>query len=227
MYIHTYSVLLYARRGGLYGYCGTEQQGRCRKNHHCNKFSGLFRRDGKDVLLVDADPQASALEWKASRPEEAAALQLLGLPADNLHQEIKRLKKKYELLIIDGGGRITKTARAAALAADLVLVPTLPSKYDIAATQDFFTQVLAEATSLKEEVRAVILLNQVQAGTSISQAAHEQLTALQHPLLDTLLHLYVAYKESAAMGLSVVEYEPKGRAAQEMTELFTELKGAL
>jgi chromosome partitioning protein len=190
-------------------------------------LAACFAVDGRDVLLVDADPQASALEWKASRPEEAAALQIIGLPADNLHQEIKRLRNKYELLIIDGGGRITKTARAAALAADLVLIPTLPSKYDIAATQDFFTQVLAEVTSLKEEVRAVILLNQVQAGTSISQAAHEQLTALQHPLLDTLLHLYVAYKESAAMGLSVVEYEPKGRAAQEMTELFTELKGAL
>jgi chromosome partitioning protein len=190
-------------------------------------LAACFAVDGRDVLLVDADPQASALEWKASRPEEAAALQIIGLPADNLHQEIKRLRNKYELLIIDGGGRITKTARAAALAADLVLIPTLPSKYDIAATQDFFTQVPAEVTSLKEEVRAVILLNQVQAGTSISQAAHEQLTALQHPLLDTLLHLYVAYKESAAMGLSVVEYEPKGRAAQEMTELFTELKGAL
>ena len=188
-----------------------------------------FAGDGKDVLLVDADPQASALEWKASRPEEAAALQVVGLPADNLHQEIKRLKNKYELLLIDidGGGRITKTARAAALAADLVLVPTLPSKYDIAATQDFFTQVLAEVASLKEEVRAAILLNQVQAGTSISQAAQEQLTALKHPLMDAVLHLYVAYKESAAMGLSVVEYEPKGKAAGEMVALFTELKEAL
>jgi chromosome partitioning protein len=190
-------------------------------------LAACFAGDGKDVLLVDADPQASALEWKASRPEDATALQIVGLPADNLHQEVKRLRKKYELLIIDGGGRITKTARAAALAADLVLVPTLPSKYDIAATQDFFTQVLAEVTSLKEEVRAAILLNQVQAGTSISQAAQEQLTALQHPLLDTLLHLYVAYKESAAVGLSVIEYDKGGKAAQEMSALFTELKGAL
>jgi chromosome partitioning protein len=190
-------------------------------------LAACFAGDGRDVLLVDADPQASALEWKASRPEEATALQVVGLPADNLHQEVKRLKNKYELLLIDGGGRITKTARAAALAADLVLVPTLPSKYDIAATQDFFTHVLAEVTSLKEEVRAAILLNQVQAGTSISQAAQEQITALKHPLMDAVLHLYVSYKESAAMGLSVVEYEPKGKAAGEMMELFTELKGAL
>jgi chromosome partitioning protein len=190
-------------------------------------LAACFAGDGKDVLLVDADPQASALEWKASRPEDAAALQVVGLPADNLHQEIRRLKHKYELLLIDGGGRITKTARAAALAADLVLVPTLPSKYDIAATQDFFTQVLAEVTSLKEEVRAAILLNQVQAGTSISQAAQEQIAALKHPLMNAVLHLYVSYKESAAMGLSVCEYEPKGKAAGEMTELFTELKGAL
>src|SRR4029453_15881760 len=116
-----------------------------------------FASDTKDVLLVDADPQGSALEWKASRPESAVAFQVIGLPADNLLQEMKRLKNKYDLIVIDGGGRITKTARAAATVADLVLVPTLPSRYDIAATQGFFEQVLEEVQSFKE-VRAAIVL---------------------------------------------------------------------
>lgn len=190
-------------------------------------LAACFAADGKDVLLVDADPQASALEWKTSRPENAKALQVIGLPADNLHQEMKRLKNKYELILIDSGGRITKTARAAALVADLVLVPTLPSKYDITATQEFFTQVLSEVQSLKDEVRAAILLNQVQTGTTISQAAQEQLATLKYPLMDAVLHLYVAYKESAALGLSVVEYGKDSKAAAEMKAFYKELKRAL
>lgn len=185
-----------------------------------------FASDKKDVLLVDADPQASALEWKASRPESAVDFQVIGLPADNLLQEMKRLKNKYDLIVIDGGGRITKTARAAATVADLVLVPTLPSRYDIAATQGFFEQVLEEVQSFKE-VRAAIVLNQVQSGTSISAAALEQLKGLDVPLFDSVLHLYVAYKESAAMGLSVIEHEKESKAAQEMRTLYKELKGAM
>ena len=115
-------------------------------------LAACFASAGKDVLLVDADPQASALEWKASRPESTTAFQVIGLPADNLIQEMKRLGQKYDLIVIDSGGRITKTARAAAMVADLVLVPTLPSKYDIAATQEFFSQVLEEVASFKEVV---------------------------------------------------------------------------
>jgi chromosome partitioning protein len=189
-------------------------------------LAACFASDGGDVLLVDADPQASALEWKASRPETATAFQVIGLPADNLLQEMKRLNSKYNLIVIDSGGRITKTARAAATVADLVLVPTLPSKYDIAATQEFFSQVLEEVAAFKN-VRAAIILNQVQAGTTISTAAHEQLKDLEVPLFETMLHLYVSYKESAAQGLSVIEYDKSSKAAHEMEALFAELKGAL
>jgi chromosome partitioning protein len=190
-------------------------------------LAACFATDKKDVLLIDADPQASALEWKAARPEDALPLQVIGLPSANLHQEVKRLRTKYELLIIDSGGRVTETARAAAAIADLVLVPTLPSRYDIAATQEFFSKVLGEVMAFKEAVRAAIILNQVQTGTAISQAAQEQISALEHPIMNSVLHLYVAYKESAAHGLSVIENDKSSKAAEEMAGLFKELKRAL
>jgi cellulose biosynthesis protein BcsQ len=53
------------------------------------------------------------------------------------------------------------------------------------------------------------------------------LQGLDVPLLETVLHLYVSYKESAAQGLSVVEYDKSSKAAQEMGALFEEVKGAL
>jgi hypothetical protein len=38
------------------------------------------------------------------------------------------------------------------------------------------------------------------------------------------LHLYVAYKEAIAAGLSVLEYQSGSKAAQEMAKFFAEVK---
>jgi chromosome partitioning protein len=190
-------------------------------------LAACFAAEGKDVLLVDSDPQGSALEWKTKRPESAVSLQIIGLPASNLHQEIRKLKAKYEVVIVDCGGRITETLRAAAAVADFILVPTLPSLYDLAATQEFFAKVLNEVAAIKGEIQTAIVLNQVQVGTVIAKAAQEQLTEFGKPVLDTTLHMYVAYKESAAAGLAVTEYERNGKASQEITAFYKELRGAL
>jgi len=109
------------------------------------------------------------------------------------------------------------------MAADFVIVPLLPSKPDILSTQDFFQEVIDEASTLKE-IKGAVLLNQVQTGTLINRAAHEQLAVLRYPLFATVLHFYVTYKEAIAAGLSVIEYNRKSKAAAEMLAFFTELK---
>jgi cellulose biosynthesis protein BcsQ len=55
----------------------------------------------------------------------------------------------------------------------------------------------------------------------------EHLKELHYPVFDTVLHLYVAYKEAMAAGLSVIEYDPKSKAAQEMAAFFHELEEVL
>jgi chromosome partitioning protein len=70
-----------------------------------------FATAGQRTLLIDADPQQSALSWKADRPTDLPQIQVVGLPAPNLHKEIEAFKADYEVIVIDGGGRITATAR--------------------------------------------------------------------------------------------------------------------
>src|SRR5918999_925091 len=72
----------------------------------------LFAGQQGEVLLVDADPQQSALEWQSDRPAHLPQVSVIGLPAPNLHREIPRLQTKYQIILIDGGGRVTATARA-------------------------------------------------------------------------------------------------------------------
>jgi chromosome partitioning protein len=182
-----------------------------------------FAAAKRDVLLIDADPQRSALDWRTDRPDERVSLQVIGLPVQNLHKEIAPFRKKYGVIVIDGGGRVTTTARAAVSVADFVIVPTLASKPDILSTADFFKTVIEEVAAMKE-VQAGILVNQVQTATVVSREAQEELKKLGFPLFSIVLHHFVAYKEAIASGLAVVEYAPQSKAAAEMVALFTEVK---
>lgn len=203
----------------------TNQKGGTGKSTLATNLAVCFAQTGVEVLLVDADPQHSALDWCADRPDAVPLIHVVGLPVDNLHREIPPLAHKFAVLLIDGGGRITTVARAAVSVANFVLVPTLPSKPDLLSTQDFFTQVLEEVRTHKT-VRAGIVLNRCKS-TVLSTRAEEQVRALAYPAFATALHDYTAYGEAYALGLGVVEYAPASKAAKETMALFAELQEGL
>src|SRR3546814_12358746 len=80
---------------------------------------------GRDLLLVDGDEQGTALtftELRAERLGQAGytALALTGAP---LRSQVRHLPAKYDVLIIDMGGRDNGSSRAAPTVAATLLVP--------------------------------------------------------------------------------------------------------
>ena len=187
--------------------------------------AACFADDDLDVLVVDADPQASALGWKAQRPEALPPVQAIGLPTDNLHKEVPDLAGRYDVVIIDAGEKITQSARAAVVAADFVVVPTLPSPPDVASTEEFFEAVVDVARTFKD-LGAAVLLNQVQRGTRLAAQVLDYVQANQD-VFDAVLHQHVAYREAFGFGMAITEHEPSSQAAGDVRRLYHELRQKL
>lgn len=179
---------------------------------------------GSRVLLVDADPQGSALSWSSMR-ERDPLFAVVGMAKPTLHRELPGVAKDYDFVLIDGAPRVNELVRAAILASDLVLIPVQPSPYDVWAAADT-VQLIQEARQLKPGLRAAFVINRKIARTAIGRDAMAALARFeQFPVLSAALIQRVIYAESAASGLAVIEAHPNGEASQEIGRLARQIRG--
>lgn len=183
--------------------------------------AAALRQRGRTVLLVDADPQGSALDWSASRQGEPL-FPVIGLPTKNLHREIVPHTAHYDDIVIDGPPRVNELARAAIMAADIVLIPVQPSPYDVWAAKEI-VELLNEATAFKEAQKYAFVINRKIVNTAIGRDVVEALAGYSVPVFAATVSQRVAFAESAAQGSTVMEIDPQGMASQEITRLVDEL----
>lgn len=184
-----------------------------------------FARQKRAVLLIDADPQGSALDWAAARHGEPL-FPVVGLPKSSIHKELPGLTSNYEFVIIDGPPRVYDVARSAIMAADLVLIPVQPSPYDVWAAKEII-DLLAEATVFKPSLQKALLINRKIVNTAIGRDVVDALSKYPVPLLNSAVCQRVAFAESAAQGLTVYELDPEMLASQEITAVANEVREIL
>ena len=86
---------------------------------------------GRRVVLVDADPQGTALVWAGIAAEAGHASPRTLALGDNLRAELPALAAEHEWTVADLPGRASKRAIGAVLVADVALLPCGPSPADV------------------------------------------------------------------------------------------------
>lgn len=188
-------------------------------------IAGELSEAGRHVLLVDADPQASALDWSQKRAQGSLSrvFGVIGLPRETLHLEVPELAKTADDVVIDGPPRVTALARSAVLASDLVVIPVQPSPYDVWASAEVVSLV-AEARIFKPGLRAAFVVNRSIIRTIIAREVRPAVQAHGLPLLMSSISQRVVFAESVASGRLAREIDAHSAASREIAALTAELQ---
>ncbi len=195
--------------------------------------AAAFALAGRDVVLVDADPQGSALDWLEARqrrlegaavPERPAGdaadplFSVIGMPRPVIHKQVARIAAGCDLVVIDGPPSLADISRSAMFAADLVLIPVQPSPYDVWAAQDLLG-LIDETRVYREDLEARFVVSRRIVGTAIGRDVTAALAEWSIPVLPAHVSQRVAFAESAATGSSVLETAKASPAAREIEAL--------
>jgi len=175
---------------------------------------------GRKVALVDIDPQASLGTWWRERNGTDAArhsVEVVEVAGYRVGNELTRLKRAFDLVIIDSPPHAETEARLAVRAADLVLVPVQPSPMDIWATQP----TIELARSARKPV--MVVLNRVPPRGKVVDQMRTRLTESGVPVAATAIGNRVAFAASMLDGAGVVETAARSTAADEIRALGGEI----
>ena len=184
---------------------------------------------GMKILIIDADPQGSSLEWREQREKENVSV--IALAKNTIFKEICNFNN-FDLVIVDAGGRDNSLLRATLMTGiyGLLLIPVLASAVDVWATQDTFN-ILAEARGIGANIPSYAVFNQVKTNATLVPQAIEALHEISKDkdvkLLDTRIGDREDFKKAFSAGLGVIELVPKSKASEEITKLFDDITNLL
>jgi chromosome partitioning protein len=142
-----------------------------------------FVSAGRNVLLVDADPQGSALEWE-DLLDDRFPFRTAGLRDP---QRVPDFARPDDVVVIDCPQLEDhpKIGRAAMRVADEIVIPCAPTTVEIARTAPMRAEIDAMAPVRLAPLRSCVLLNRTIMRANSTTAAREALEGLGYDVLRT------------------------------------------
>lgn len=197
-----------------------QQKGGAGKTTLAVTLAGAFVKQGLSVALLDSDPQGTLGRWFVTRLERLGApdLEFSTASAWGVTYEVRKLRDRFDMVIIDTPPKADADLRPALREADLVLVPVTASHVDLWATDGVLDLVA------RESGRALIVLNRMSAGTRLSDEVAQAAEGVAR-VAAARLGARVAFAETLGQGASAID--ARGAAATEAKALAAEVLAAL
>lgn len=190
-------------------------------------------KNAADVLIIDADPQHSAMDFVAVREEEGhhPEVTCTSITGKGIGAELRKLKPKFDDIIVDVGGRDTQTLRSALLAADVLVVPFKPSQYDSWGVERM--DILLDDVMITNDTLRILAFINCDDTNPIMVLSNEASGLASEcrnlKFKDFSIGNRVAFRRSVADGLGVIELKPRSKsdikAIEEVKVLYKEVFG--
>ena len=171
------------------------------------------------TLLVDADPQHTAMDLIEVRKEEGHHPMIYGLGADErrLDEELDQIESIFENIVVDIAAGDKGAFRAALGAADRLLIPLLPGQADVWALHHVM-EVFDEVRPDRPDLDVMAVINKADTNPQVreTQETEEAVTQLNIELAPVTIGNRVTFRRSLTEGLGVIEWDTRSKAAREL-----------
>jgi chromosome partitioning protein len=175
---------------------------------------------GYIAAIIDLDPQSTAASWGDRRT--ASTPEVISGQATRLPALVSAAKQNgADFLVLDTAPNADQAVSLAARAADVVLIPCRPAAFDLEAIET--TLMLAKA-AMKQ---AYVVLNSVPPRSGVGREAAEGLIARGAKVAPHQLTHRAAFAHGVIDGRTAQEFEPNGKAADEVIALYKWLCGVV
>ncbi|MCP3729173.1 ParA family protein [Sphingomonas sp. MG17] len=171
------------------------------------------------VVLIDIDPQGSLSDWWNERQTEFPAFAQTTVARLAADLEVLR-QQGFRLAVIDTPPAITMAIQSVIQVAELIVIPTRPSPHDLRA--------VGATVDLCDRAGKPLLFV-VNAATPKAKITSEAAVALsQHGTVAPItLHQRTDFASSMIDGRTVMEIDPNGKSAGEVTALWAYINDRL
>ncbi len=181
-------------------------------------LAAALARRGR-TLLVDTDPQGSALSWSETAEADGYELPfaIMGLPTKDVHRKLARVADDYEYVVIDTPPGEIPITRSALKAVEVALVATSPSVMDVSRFRPTL-DLLADVEDVNEDLAYYVLITRARRISREGKEAREVMEEMGLPVLKAEVPHLSFYSE--AYGSRIEDLAEYGAVADELVREF-------
>ena len=199
----------------------TNQKGGTGKTTLSANLAVLWSNSQYKVAVIDGDHQKSLTYWIEARKkyygERDIGIDVLSYNSHSLGEDIKKIKRKYNFIIVDSPPSITYDTIQIVKNADRVFVPAMPSPVDLMATIPFLN------LTKQERKKSTVVLNRILPRVRLTEAMILRLRYAGAKIARSRISSKTIYAETFFAGRGVVDISVNSDSSREIINLGNEI----